>query len=531
MSLLVLRHARALSSGPVPPGLAVVTVEDGHVAAVDPEDPSRAFPPDARVLDLGGRLLTPAFVDAHVHLAMTGLQALGVDLAPARSAGEALELLAMHARTTALGVVLGHGWDETRWAGEATFRRSELDEAVGGRPAYVSRVDLHSAFASSALLDAARTHHGVDAADHDGWSAEGPLSRGAHHVARDTVTSLLSADDRAAAIRHALQVAAARGLGQVHELGAPHICDAGDLATAARLGAEAARGGAALPEVVGYWGETEALDRVRDLGCQGAAGDICMDGAIGSRTAALKQPYADDPSTRGHLYLSAADVADHVVACTRAGLQAGFHVIGDHAVAELATGLRLAADKVGEEAVRSAGHRLEHVEMPGPDEIALLARLGVTASVQPVFDRWWGGEDGLYAKRLGERRRGMNPLASLRDAGVPLAFGSDSPVTPFDPWAAVRAAVHHHDAAERLDVLTAFDAHTRGGWRAARRDGGTLEPGAPASLAVWDVPAWAEAQRPDGSPVPVPRLDPETPLPTCVLTLVHGAVAYDGGVL
>jgi predicted amidohydrolase YtcJ len=145
----------------------------------------------------------------------------------------------------------------------------------------------------------------------------------------------------------------------------------------------------------------------------------------------------------------------------------------------------------------------------------VLAELGVTASVQPLFDRWWGGPGGLYEQRLGDRHRGMNPFAAMHAAGVTLALGSDSPVTPVAPWQAVRAAGHHHDPAQRLPAQAALDAHARGGWAAARLEGGTLEPGAPADLAVWDVTTLERA------------LDPEADVPRCLLTLVGGRIAHD----
>jgi len=148
--------------------------------------------------------------------------------------------------------------------------------------------------------------------------------------------------------------------------------------------------------------------------------------------------------------------------------------------------------------------------------------------------------EGINAQRLGpERARGMNPYASLNRAGVALAFGSDSPVTGFGPWAAVRAAAHHHTHTERLTVRAAFNAHTRGGWRAARRDdGGVIAPGAPASVAVWDVPGELRVQTPDPrvaawstdprAGVPhLPDLQPDTDLPACVMTIVRGQVAYE----
>ena len=101
-------------------------------------------------------------------------------------------------------------------------------------------------------------------------------------------------------------------------------------------------------------------------------------------------------------------------------------------------------------------------------EMATLAELGVVASVQPVFDAWWGGPSGMYVDRLGaDRARAMNPFAALHAAGVPLAFGSDAPVTPLGPWAAVRAAVAHRTAGSGVPQEVALAAHTIGGHRAA----------------------------------------------------------------
>ena len=195
--------------------------------------------------------------------------------------------------------------------------------------------------------------------------------------------------------------------------------------------------------MVGYWGELGAVDKAVELGCAGAAGDLCMDGSIGSRTSALHAPYADADTT-GHLYLDRDQVAAHVVDCTRADLQAGFHVIGDRAVTELVAGFEAAAEVLGAPAVVRARHRVEHVEMATQEQMAVLGRLGVTASMQPMFDAYWGGDDSLYAQRLGaDRARPMNAFASMNRAGVALAFGSDTPVTPFGPWAAVRAAAWH----------------------------------------------------------------------------------------
>jgi predicted amidohydrolase YtcJ len=177
--------------------------------------------------------------------------------------------------------------------------------------------------------------------------------------------------------------------------------------------------------------------------------------------------------------------------------------------------------------------------MIGAEGIEILARNGVAASVQPLFDGLWGGETGMYAERLGERWRGMNPYASLARAGVVLAFGSDSPVTALGPWEAVRAAAWHHTPSERITVRAAFAAHTRGGWRAAGiDDAGVLAPGAAATYAVWDLDTDLVVQTPDervaawstdpraGVPV-LPDLQPGSDLPVCLRTVVGGRTVYD----
>lgn len=477
MTRTLLRDGRVL----IPDGWATALVVDGD--RIDWVGASADTPAVDHVLDLRGRLVTPAFVDAHVHLAATGFAMLGADLSSVCSADEALGRLAEHAATSRLSVVLAHGWDDDRWTEPPSPR--QLDAAVGGRPAYVSRVDMHSALASTALRDAAAGPTPLP--DLDGWSERGPLSRDAHHAVRDAMNALLTIDDRRQAIRRALRAAAALGIGVVHEIGAPHISPSSDFDLIDELVAAARAEGRPLPRVERYWGSLD-VDEAQRLGCLGAAGDLCVDGAVGSRTAALHEAY-DDAPTSGHLYLTAEQVADHVVACTEQRLQAGFHVIGDRGVSEVVAGFRMAAERVGDEAVRVCRHRLEHLEMVTPEQVHELARLGVVASVQPVFDAWWGGPDGLYETRLGGRAKGMNPFATMRRAGMTVAFGSDSPVTPMAPWDAVRAAEHHHDPSEQIDAGAALEAHTVAGWEAAGVTAGTLASDASAYVAVWgEVP-------------------------------------------
>ncbi len=485
-----------------------LVVRAGRVTFVGPDAAARSHAGGAAEHHLGGRLVAPAFVDAHLHTVQTGQVMLGLDLHAVPSRDAVLDRVAQRVRERPHArVVVGQGWDERHWPVPSPPTRAELDRAAGGVAVYLARVDVHSAVVSSALLGAVPDVVGLAGYRADGW-----LSQDAHHRVRHRMADLFSDAERRDAARVALEECARLGVGTVHDLGGPHLGPVADLTrvqdAAADLGLE----------VVGYWGQLaddDTVELARRVGARGLAGDLCIDGALGSRTAALSQPYRDHPG-RGVRYLGDDEILQHVLGCTQAGLQAGFHCIGDDAVDAAVAGLRRAAERVGAAAVRAAGHRLEHVEMVAAEHLPVLAALGVVASVQPGFDAAWGAAGELYDERVGDRRLTMNPFADLHRAGVRLAFGTDAPVTPVAGWETVRAAVRHSRPDQRLDVPTALAAATVGGHRAAGEPGGRIEPGAPATLAVWDVPAGTAG--PDG----LPRLEPGDPLPSCVGLLVRG---------
>jgi len=495
---------------PENPGATAMAVRDGNVLWLGADDAGRARYPSAEVVALDGALVTPAFVDAHVHATSTGLLLSGLDLTSCASLDQCLDAVRRFAAESAAPVLWGHGWDETRWPQRRPPTRAELDEAAGGRPVYLSRIDVHSALVTTPLAALA---NGVT-----GYDPDGPLSREAHHVVRGAAKGAVTPEQRGAAQRAFLQHAVARGVGCVHECAGPDISGVGDLHDL--LSASGA------PEVVGYWGElVDTADRAREVlaatRAHGLAGDLFCDGALGSRTAALHAPYADAPANRGARYLDAEQIAAHVAACTEAGVQAGFHVIGDAAVAEMVAGFELAEHRVGRPALAARTHRLEHLEMIDAGQAAALARWGVVASVQPQFDATWGGAAGMYAARLGEERAArMNPFALLSSTGMVLAFGSDTPVTPVDPWASVRAAVQHRTPGSGIQVTDALHAHTVGGHTAGRHavggtptGAGTLTAGAPATYAVWDADSLESAVAGEG--------------PRCLRTVVRGEVVFD----
>ncbi len=489
---------------PVVPIATAMVVADGVVQWLGLREEA---PQATTAVDLGDALVTPAFVDAHVHSTDTGLARLGLDLSGVRSRAALLDAVAAHAQSSGQGVVLGHGFDESTWGNDqAPPSSAELDRAALGRSVYLSQASIHSALVSTDLLALAA---GTPGYDDSGW-----VKRQAHHVVREAAFGRITGVQRDHAQVASLRAAASLGIAAVHECGGPGTSSEADFTSLL------ARSGRGLPEVYGYWGELMGAEKARALGAVGAGGDLYADGALGSRTAFVRESYVDGPGC-GHGYVTAEQVRDHLLDCHRHRMQGGFHAIGDAAIGTVMEGFKEATKKVGLEAIRAARHRVEHAEIMDKALVAAFVEFGVFASMQPAFDRLWGGEHQMYAQRLGTARSlASNPMGQMHNTGVALAFGSDSPVTPLDPWGSVRAAMWHFNSAQRMTAKSAFAAHTRGGWRAVHQDNeGVLVPKAPATFAVWHTPS--------GRVGSLPSLGQRDELPVCLRTVLRGETIYE----
>ena len=224
------------------PDATAMAVSDGIVAWLGSDDVGRQQFPDAQTVDLDGGFVAPAFVDSHVHLTATGLTLAGLDLRNAISLRHCLELIGEYARAHPDGPIWGHGWDESGWPEHATPSTDDLDSVVGDRPAYLARIDVHSAAASTALRRLAPT-----LADAAGFDPQRPLTSDAHHLVRAAARDKLTGQQRHDARLAALDAAAALGIVAVHECAGPDIGGLDDW-----RGVRDTDHGV---EVVGYWGE------------------------------------------------------------------------------------------------------------------------------------------------------------------------------------------------------------------------------------------------------------------------------------
>ncbi len=457
-----------------------VLVDGRHVQRVGVGD----LPAADRVVDLPGTTILPGFIDTHVHLTGTGLALANRDVEATGSAEELLALArARAAATEETTAVVLRGFDESRWPRPGHPSIEELD-AICARPLVIQRADGHLALANRAALSAAGLEADIGGVER---SADGsPTGRvtgdAVSRLARWTVGSL---DD------HAIQelqlqgaaLGASRGVTAIHEMSMPHWSGLRDLQVL--LGHRDRLPLDALPIVA-----TMDIPQVMDLGLPGIGGDLPMDGSIGARTASVIAPFVDGHGT-GIGYHQDDELAAFFHAGHMAGLQVGVHAIGDRAIDQV---LRVwervyhALDSRERRHFRARRHRIEHFEMAGAGDVERAAMLGLAASVQPAFDRLWGGDGGLYETALGpERAALMNPFRTMLERGIEVGAGSDAPVAAFDPMLSIAACETHHDPAQRLSRSEAIRLHTVGGARIGHQEEkkGALGPGMHADFAVY----------------------------------------------
>lgn len=480
-----------------------IAIDDGRFDEVGTGEPPSGDP----LVKVDGVVL-PGMIDAHVHLTSTGIYRNGLDCRDCRSIPQLLETIAGFVRQNSVTWIAGGSFDPGRNADPRMPDRWELDSVARDQVLMLVRADGHSSTLSSAALEALdldRTLPGTELSD--GGEPTGRLSNLAHYSAARRFFSSLPREEIRKAQVAACAAALERGVTSVHDMGGPSHDDFAVLMDSLDR----------LPIAVKAYLPTldipKALAASRD--CVG--GDLALDGSIGSRTAAMSKPYEDE-DVMGSLYLEDEEVIAFFVEATRAGLQAGVHAIGDAAVDQAIRCMEQALLRLGPMAAAGARrlrHRIEHFECVAPAQIERASAIGMVASVQPAFDKYWGGKVGMYSERLGERAASMNPLSAMIRAGMSPAGGSDSPVTPLDPFLGIAAAIEHHERGFAVPFDLAVRMFTN--WSAAAGHEelfrGSIEKGKFADFCVVDK---------DPSP------DPHEEFPTLSVleTWVEGEVAY-----
>lgn len=418
-----------------------VVIRDGRVAFAGRRgdvNPAAREP----ALDLGGRAVLPGLVDGHGHLMLLARSRLELDLTTAGSEEEVARMVAAAAAQRRPGEWIGgRGWDQTRWPGQRFPTRASLDRAAPGHPVALVRVDGHATWASGAALARADiTRHSPDpAGGRVAKDERGEPTGLLIDLAQDLIRSLVpppSRDRFDEAVEAVITECLAKGLTGAHEPGL-------DLAAISSYTRLIGRGRFPFRVFAAVSGK-KAWSEYRERGAPESVGDgqltvgavkLWLDGALGSRGAALHAPYCDDPANTGLVLVP----PDEVERLAREAAARGFHV-WVHAIGDRANTLVLDVF----ENLRAAGGprsplRVEHAQILAPADIPRFARLGVVPSMQPTHctsDMRWAGE------RLGpERLAGAYAWRSVLDSGAYIAGGSDFPVEDANPFHGLHAAV------------------------------------------------------------------------------------------
>ncbi|QQR45167.1 amidohydrolase [Myxococcus xanthus] len=486
---------------PAKPQVQALAVKGGKVLATGTKDEVLAAAgKDARVVDLGGATVVPGLTDAHGHLAGLGRGLVTVDLQGVDTKEEALERLASAPSSAFQGEwLLGRGWDQNDWPEKTFPSRADLDKRFPLRPVALSRVDGHALWVNGeALRRAGITRDTKDPAGGRILRGEGGEPTG---ILVDNAMELVeSALPPATDAQHAAQLTAALQRGA--QVGLTGVHDAGmDLRTFRLLQRWDMAG--KLPLRVYAMADGQTGDRetyLKDGPYEGRmltmrAVKLTLDGALGSRGAALHQDYSDEPGHRGLLLLSPEEYEARVRAFMTRGFQVCTHAIGDRANTVVLDVLARAAEATG--TLQSGRHRVEHAQIMRPEDIERLGRSGFIASVQPTH----ATSDMPWAEaRVGaERIRGAYAWQRLKASGAVLALGSDFPVERPNVLAGLYAARTRQDVRglpeggwygeQRLSGQEALEGFTVGAAHAsfaeARR--GRLQPGMDADFVALSV--------------------------------------------
>ena len=500
LSTTLIENARGIQIGPdgkIDRFRGLVVNDQGKVVQVLRGPGAPVMPFDKRV-DAGGRTLLPGLIDAHGHVIGLGLAALQLDLVGTNSVEDLQARLRDYAGRPGRAWILGRGWNQELWPTKRFPTAADLDAVVPERPVMLERVDGHAVVVNSAALKAA----GIAAATKDpvGGKIERDSNGNPTGLLIDAASELVSAK-----VPPPSPVQLAQALEKAQDLliatGVTATADMGTSAADWAVMQKAAADGRLKVRIMSYSAGLKPIETIARLGPSNwlyedrlrmGGVKLYSDGALGSRGAYLKQPYADQRDTRGLRFLTDEELRDQAGKAAALGYQIAIHAIGDGANAQVISAYEGLSAKYGKE----RRWRIEHFQIVDPTDIPRLAPAGIIASMQPVHQT----SDRLMAeKRLGpDRLAGAYAWRSVIKSGARIAFGSDYPVESPNPFPGLAAAISRQDMngqppggwipEERVTFEQALSAFTRDAAYAGfgEQKFGALEPGKWADFIIVD---------------------------------------------
>lgn len=485
---------------------STIIVEGNRIKKVGTRNEIKV-PEKATIIDLTGKTVTPGFIDSHLHYFLVSMSVKTMNLSDTKSLQETLDIVKERATKLEPGEwVHGILWDESKWPEKRYITTEDLDAVSPDNPVGLIRVDWHMVVYNTAAFQyMEKTGKKLDS--EDGQSSLNMMQNIFKFI--DVTMPNTSIDEYSECLGNMAPYLFSHGCTGFHDPGLDSR-----VVKAYQMAREQ---GATLPRsylmVMG-----DALESAYNPGEKVGPGDpfltigpakFWIDGSLGSRSAALLEPYSDNPENYGTILLSG--YRDECLKAHSSMMQTSTHAIGDRAVIEALNTLEAALDEHPREDHR---HRIEHCEMLGREQIERFRDLGVVAAMQPNFIGVWGILQPVYQQRIGEdRMRWCNPYRQLLDAGVAVAFGSDG--LPFGPMLGIWGAVNHPVEESRISLVEAVKCYTLNSAYAAFQEDevGSIEVGKYADIAVLD-----------GDLTSIPESDLHTV--ECYMTILDGKIVY-----
>jgi predicted amidohydrolase YtcJ len=454
-----------------------LALADGRIAEVGTNvEIQKLYGPGWESIDLQGKTVLPGFIDSHVHLMATAITAIGIDLGEVRSLDEVFMKVEERVRQTPPGEWI-FGYFITHLSDRGMPTRFDLDRISAHHPIRLTHRNGHLCSLNSKAIEILHVPKHLEGVEKESGEVTGVVRDPAIQVLPHPGLSM-SEQMKTEALKLASQAALKKGVTTLHAL------DGGRRHSEAVPYLLKTKG--QLPIKLVVYNQTMEVKECLNLGLPRIGGCISADGAFESHTAALFEPYTDEPDNYGTLTYSQQEMSDFALRAHKAGLQIAVHCEGDRAVEQVLHAYECALRHLPRKDHR---HRIEHFEIPTESQLERVAKAGVGVGMQPaflpVFFFRGGGE--RYETFLGRARlKRIHPYRTMLSYGILMAGGSDSPVTKIDPLLGIEAAANHLHSEQRLSVLEAIKLFTINGAKFAFEEDqkGSIETGKWADLVV-----------------------------------------------
>jgi len=435
-----------------------MAVSHGKIFKLGTGDSFRKFGDEnTEFIDLKGKTIIPGMYDCHVHLVQSGLNSEGIDLLNIQSISELIELVSEKTKKTKPGkLIRGFHFDVTKIKEKRFPTRYELDKCAPEHPVWINSIEFHTSAINSLALSFVNLPYNIDGIKRDERSLPlGYFTGKASAYIRNRMLDSIDDKTRMKGVAKIIDSAIKKGITSINAM-------EGGFTFHERDAKCILKNCAVFPIDVKVFYQSFDLNKAKELGVESIGGDIFIDGAFNSHTAAISIKYKD-LNTKGNLYFKQDELDYFVLNVIKNKKQLSLHAIGDRAIEQT-----LKSYKKAFNAVEKTDHRcrIEHFELATDEQIKMAKKMDIIISVQPAFEYFWGEKDGMYEKRLDNSLSSRtNNFKKMIDAGLILCGGSDSDVTPINPILGIHAAVNHpkrnhsisvHEAIKMFTINAAF---------------------------------------------------------------------------